>query len=414
MRDPDAPLKTIDSKMCREISDKKLVNFLNSDAIVKIKEKIVDFKIVDNVLFPEVIQPVSYPYEWVSLQLHDAGILTLDVMESILSTGYELKDASAWNVIYKGGVPLFCDHGSFSRIESYEWWAFGQFVRNFITPLLIEKKSGMQVSEVFSLYRDGVSLEDMKKFGLGFLNSGVSFSLLYLFRGKNETSINVNKANTEVDLEKAIQQRRYLIKYLRYLLGKLKPNINKSVWINYTSNRSHYSEDAMLEKRKVVTNYISLCSDGAYAIDIGGNDGEFSKILSKKYSKVACLDIDNGALSNLYGDKDKDYYTFLVERLASPSLILFLAIVHHIHITSSVPIGEIIRALSILKPNSVIFEAVYYNDPMAKGLASKTNRDIKYLTPAYYVEELSKFFTIIDRGLEKTSSREMFLLKLKK
>ena len=46
-----------------------------------------------------------------------------------LAEGCELKDATAWNVIFAGSRPVFCDHLSFRPLPSRQWWAFGQFLR---------------------------------------------------------------------------------------------------------------------------------------------------------------------------------------------------------------------------------------------------------------------------------------------
>src|SRR3954454_1202622 len=52
---------------------------------------------------------VSYPYEWCFGQLKAAALLTLDVQRAAMGSGMSLKDASAFNVQFLGGRPIFID-----------------------------------------------------------------------------------------------------------------------------------------------------------------------------------------------------------------------------------------------------------------------------------------------------------------
>ncbi|HSB28091.1 MAG TPA: hypothetical protein VLE19_09550, partial [Pyrinomonadaceae bacterium] len=49
----------------------------------------------------------SYPYEWPPDMLRAAGELTLDLMERLLAEGYGLKDASPYNILFRGAQPIF-------------------------------------------------------------------------------------------------------------------------------------------------------------------------------------------------------------------------------------------------------------------------------------------------------------------
>ncbi len=69
------------------------------------------------VLRPERIAMVSYPYEWAFSQLQDAALLTLDVAERALARGLVLKDASAFNVQFRGCSPVFIDTLSFEPYQ---------------------------------------------------------------------------------------------------------------------------------------------------------------------------------------------------------------------------------------------------------------------------------------------------------
>jgi hypothetical protein len=88
---------------------------------------------LDRVWFP------SFPYEWPAEMLHAAGALTLDFAEQLLADGLGLKDASPYNVLFRGPRPVFVDLLSFEPRDAADptWLPFAQFVRTFLLPLLV-------------------------------------------------------------------------------------------------------------------------------------------------------------------------------------------------------------------------------------------------------------------------------------
>jgi hypothetical protein len=61
----------------------------------------------------ERIPFISYPYEWPFSMLKDAALLQLDLLLAALGEGFTLKDASPYNVQWRGSRPAFVDIGSF-------------------------------------------------------------------------------------------------------------------------------------------------------------------------------------------------------------------------------------------------------------------------------------------------------------
>src|SRR5208283_827419 len=47
----------------------------------------------------------SFPYEWPSEMLAAAGLLTLDLAEDLLDDGLGLKDATPYNILFRGTAP---------------------------------------------------------------------------------------------------------------------------------------------------------------------------------------------------------------------------------------------------------------------------------------------------------------------
>src|SRR6185503_1071012 len=90
------------------------------------------------VIRPEPIDFVSYPYEWTFGELQDAALLTLDIQRAALDAGWTLKDASAYNVQFRGARPVFIDSLSFEPHEDgTPWVAYRQFCEQFLAPLAL-------------------------------------------------------------------------------------------------------------------------------------------------------------------------------------------------------------------------------------------------------------------------------------
>ena len=65
------------------------------------------------VLEPELVDFISYPYEWSFSQMKDAALLTLAIQKQAIEAGLSLKDASAYNIQFHHGHPLLIDTLSF-------------------------------------------------------------------------------------------------------------------------------------------------------------------------------------------------------------------------------------------------------------------------------------------------------------
>ena len=61
----------------------------------------------------ETLRFPCYPHEITAAQLKEAAHLTLSLAMEALENDWILKDASAWNVLFDGGRPVFCDILSF-------------------------------------------------------------------------------------------------------------------------------------------------------------------------------------------------------------------------------------------------------------------------------------------------------------
>src|SRR6266480_2914085 len=90
------------------------------------------------VIEPERVELVTYPWEWSFSQLKDAALLTLEAQARAASTGFTMRDASAYNVQFVRGKPILIDTLSFEPATPDEpWLPYRQFCGQFLAPLAL-------------------------------------------------------------------------------------------------------------------------------------------------------------------------------------------------------------------------------------------------------------------------------------
>ncbi len=71
--------------------------------------------------------------------LKDAALLQLELLLGALDEGLTLKDATPYNVQWRGAHPVFVDIGSFERLREGEPWAgYRQFCMLYLYPLMLQ------------------------------------------------------------------------------------------------------------------------------------------------------------------------------------------------------------------------------------------------------------------------------------
>src|SRR5687768_9744665 len=112
------------------------------------------------VLEHERLPFVSYPYEWSFEMLRDAALLQLDLVLAGLDEGIGLKDASAYNLQWKGASPVFVDVASFyKRDEGEPWVGYRQFCQMFLYPLLLQAYRDVPFQPWMRGNIDGIDVE---------------------------------------------------------------------------------------------------------------------------------------------------------------------------------------------------------------------------------------------------------------
>ena len=105
--------------------------------------------------------------------LHASGLLTLDLALAAFDEGFGLKDATPWNVLFRGPTPVFVDWLSLERRDPHDptWLPYAQFVRTFLLPLIAHREFNTPLDQIFLSRRDGLEPEDVYRRRAGWRGS---------------------------------------------------------------------------------------------------------------------------------------------------------------------------------------------------------------------------------------------------
>ena len=412
----DTFIKFNSSKLCRELFDNNML----------IKHRIVNDK-KDITLEVDRVPFISYPYEWSFNQLRDAALLTLNIEKMALNHDFTLKDASAYNIQFIGGRPIFIDTLSFDEyIEGSTWGAYGQFCRHFVAPLVLMANVDQNLNCLLKNYIDGIPLDITSNI---LKNRGGLIALEHIKLHNKSIKKNNKKdvKNISISKDKVIR----IIDMLVMQISNLKLKISFTEWGDYYSN-TNYSDKSFEDKKKILDNYldgISIDSDDIIC-DMGANDGTFSKIASSKGAYVLALDIDYNAVSNNYLDNSDDRILPLLFDFNNPSpaigfnlderksiidridakCVMCLALIHHVCISNNIPFSYFFESVSKMG-KYLIIEFVPKEDSKVQELL-KTREDIfDEYDVEHFESAAKKYYNILEKKCVKDSKRILYLME---
>ncbi len=428
----------------RELSQAPFFKGLVADRkLVRTKE--VDsgniFKQIKNdgwagVLEHEPVPFITYPYEWPFEMLKDAAILHLDILEEALEGGWTLKDATPYNIQWLNSRPVFIDIPSFEPWETGSpWVGYRQFCNMFLTPLMLRAHLDIDHLPLLRSYLDGIAPTEALKFfqGKNKFKKGVMAHLSLAARV--ETSIQ-KKERDDVEV-KARTARTHskamvigLVQSLNRLVKKLKVDIAHTDWSHYDKTHS-YNDQEHDEKKGFVEKAIKA-APRKFVWDIGCNTGTFSRIAAAHADLVLGLDGDHDAVQQLYlkekTEKDSKIISAVMnlanispnhgwagqERAAldnrrKPDLVLVLALIHHMRISSNIPTSLFLSWLRGLDAEIVIEFVTRKDEMVVKLLAHKSEQYLDY-NVEQFASECEELFQISDRQILKGGKREIFHL----
>jgi hypothetical protein len=378
---------------------------------------------------------INYPYEWSFLQYKHAALLTLKIQKLCLENNFILKDASAFNITFHEGKPIFIDTLSFDFYqENNPWLAYKQFIMHFLGPLVLTKYFGQDHLKILSQNLEGISLQKLSKLlpFKSYLSPTILTNIHLLAKYDKKYESDKKKVNNNLSKASQIKLLDGLYDFISNLLVD-----EKTEWDHYY-NQINYDNVAYQFKKEVVKNWF-LAIKGKSLIDIGGNDGTFSRELNDLGKLIIVADVDPNAveqnykqvlknkekmilpivadvlnLSANYGFNNEERFSF-IDRVKDSNLdgCLALAVIHHITLSGNIPFSLSAKFFSKMAPNLLI-EFPNRSDSWVQFLLD-SKREFKnhfdFYNEENFEKEYSVYFEILKKQRIASSERILYSLK---
>ena len=383
------------------------------------------------IIKPLRIPFISYPYEWSFSQLKHAALLTLKIQKISLEYGMTLKDASAYNVQFLNGKPIFIDTLSFEKYESGKpWIGYRQFCQHFLAPLALMQYTDIRLGQLLRTNIDGIPLDltSMLLPKKTWLNLGVLMHIhMHAKSEKKYADVHVHIKSREVSKHALLG----LLDNLTSTVEKMQWKPKGTEWAEYYLD-TNYSKDAFEHKKETVSTFLELAHPKT-VWDMGANNGLFSRLASSNQIPTIAFDIDPACVELNYREilknKEPDLLPLLLDLTnPSPSIgwqneerdsligrgpadtILALALIHHLAISNNVPLEKIAQFFSKIC-NFLIIEFVPKHDSQVQKLLMNRNDIFGEYSQERFESDFEKYFDIIQRTGIHGSSRILYFMK---
>jgi SAM-dependent methyltransferase len=391
------------------------------------------------VLEHEPIPFPSFPYEWPPEMLHAAASLTLDLAEGALNEGFGLKDATPYNVLFRGAQPVFVDLLSFERREEGDptWLPYAQFVRTFLLPLLADKHCGVPVAQALLSRRDGLEPEEVYRL-LGPVDRisprflGLVSIPKWLGKAGDSRGDSLYRKRLLADKDKARFILLSLLRRLRRCLRRAEPDVkNRSGWSSYMEGGNNYSDEEFAAKEAFVQQVLEEHRPRR-VLDAGCNTGHFSAQAARLGASVVAMDRDAAVAGETWrmarsrrldilplvvdlcrptpatGWRNRECSSFLDRARGAFDAVLMLAVVHHMLVTERVPLEWIADLAAELTKDLLVIEFVPREDPMFRRLVRGREELHLDLTPEAFEAACRRHFELVRKARMKGSGRILY------
>lgn len=367
----------------------------------------------------------SYPAEWTPALWFAAAELTLRLCSELLQEGWMLKDATPLNILFQGARPIFVDILSIQRadLSCPIWYAYGQFVRTFLLPMLAHSQLGWPLQSAL-MRRDGFEPEEVytalpwsRRLTQPALTA---VTLPKLLARKHAGQANSMTRRTVNDPELTRHVIGNLLSSLRAAMRKTMPARRSSVWSDYAETASHYSKGDLAAKQRFITSVL-IQSAPKRVLDIGCNTGAYSKIAADVGAEVISIDADSAAVDRLCvelrgGDRNilplcvdfafptpstgwenSENVSFLRRAEGHFDTVLILAVIHHLLLGSQIPLRYIASLCSRMTTKNLIAEWVPLTDPKFVEILRGREALYQHLSEASFLAAFSQHFHLAQK-----------------
>jgi hypothetical protein len=377
---------------------------------------------------------LSYPYEWTFSMLKDAALLHLDLLEKSLDEGWIIKDSTPYNIQFVGATPTFIDVPSFVPRPPGDYWrGYRQFCMCFLYPLMLTAYRGIPFQVFLRSSLDGIAPVDAARYftGLGIFRKGVLSHVRFPaalegraaahHTGKAEDAQHKARRHSDAMVKGLVQSMQRIVRALPAASGA-------SAWSDYATTHSY--DDASFQEKKAFVAKAASREPLGTVWDLGSNTGIFSELLAQSAAHVVSVDSDHECVERLYlrlrerGDRRILPLTMNlanpspgqgwagVERLPfdqrnRPDLILGLALIHHICLSSNVPIPDFLDWLAGTGAKLII-EFVDRDDIMVKEMLSRKSETHEDYNLQNFETELRRRYDVVHSVSLKAGERQIY------
>lgn len=429
----DLQLRLFSEKFFKDfISSSKVVN----SRVLNTNEVPIDIGEWHGFIRHELIENITYPYEWSFDQLKDAALLQLELTYKSIENNWIIKDATSYNIQFKNNKPIFIDTPSFvPYLEGDGWEAYRQFCMLFLYPLLLEGHLGIDFRPLLRSDLDGINPKLMSKIfsGKRIFKKGV-ISHITLPSLVESNILKKERDTNDVRDRKSIKQSKLrvlaLIDSLIRLIKTINSPSNISEWGDYDHNNTYSHQDN--ELKKAFIHNVATKIQPRLMWDMGANTGLFSEHVQGLCRNIIAMDGDKNAVNQMYQRLSRNNVpniTPIVINLGNmspnqgfaykerhsldaryrPDMIMCLALIHHIRLGANIPLRYF---LEYLRSHScdIVIEFVNREDSMVKKLlANKKEQYLDYDIDSFKTEA-KRFFDIVVSEKLKNGNREIFHL----
>jgi ribosomal protein L11 methylase PrmA len=382
-------------------------------------------------LRPEQVPFISYPYEWSFGQLKDAALLTLELQMRALDHGMSLRDASAYNVQFVRGRPVFIDTLSFETLrEGQPWVAYGQFCRHFLAPLALMAKVDVRTSQLLRSHVDGVPLDLASRLLPWRTRLSPGLGIHLHLHAKSQSRFSGETQGKSRVRPISLNGLRAIADSLASTVRGLAWQPGGTEWYDYYEANNNYGGAGLQEKEKLVGEFLDLARP-KLAWDLGGNTGRFSRLAAARGAQVVCWDIDPGCVEANYRHVRQHGESGVLPLLLdltnpSPALgwahaerdaladrgpadtVMALGLIHHLAISNNVPLERVAAFLARLA-RRLIIEFVPKQDSQVQKLLATREDIFPGYDEAGFERALATRFTLERKAAIPGTARTLYL-----
>lgn len=387
----------------------------------------------------EKIDFISYPYEWTSTMVQRAGELTIAMARELLGEHRGLKDATPFNIAFRGCTPIFFDALSVEprAADNPLWIAYGQFVRTFILPMIAMRDLKWSLRATFLEHPDGLQ-PDALFHQLSWrrrlrrpTRSKVTLPTLLAQLGVGPTS--TESLTRSVPPPQATYILRKAFNRLDRALAAAAPKPRTSHWVRYRDESVH--AESYHAARAQLVERVLAAQRPKRVLDIGTNDGRYALLAAKSGALVVAIDRDEAVVDVAFRNAERARANVLplVVDIANPSpgtgwqnterpsfftrardgfdCVLCLAIIHHLTLGQWLSLDSVAHLLGGLTTQLLIAEFVPADDPYSIQLAAGRTITPERWSVNAFEAAFSRRFRIEERHPVGTGTRVVYVLR---